>query len=371
MIKQFLSLLAILFIAQTVSGQGQSEWNQFRGNTAMTGVTKATLPASLSILWSFKTGDNVKASPVISNGIIVVGSTDCCFYGLTTKGKLLWKVKTDNSIEAPALIVNGTVYAGNLEGTIYALDLKTGKQKWKHPTEGQIMGAPTYWQSGNKKYLLFGSYDYNFYCLDAQTGKLKWKYETGNYINGSAAIVGNLAIFGGCDGFLHMVNIETGKLRKKINVGTYVASSVTVDNNHAFTGDYDGKFSCISLTEKKVIWKHQDEKATSPFIASPALINNYIIVGSRDKYLYCFDKNNGKLYWKKNMGGRIDASAVIANNKIVIPTMKGDLKIVNLQDGRTLMSYEIGSPICGSPAVIDGLIVVGGEDGKIYGVGKR
>ena len=233
------------------------------------------------------------------------------------------------------------------------------------------MGAPVYWQSGNKRYVLVGSYDYSFYCLDAKTGKLKWKYETGNYINGAASIVGNLAIFGGCDGFLHMVNIETGKLKKKINVGTYVASSVTVDNNRAYTGDYDGKFSCVGLVEKKIVWKHQDDKATSPFIASPAVMNNYIIVGNRDKFLYCFDKNNGKIYWKQNMGGRIDASAVIASNKIVIPTMKGDLKIVNLKDGKTLLSYEIGSAICGSPAVIDGMIVVGAEDGKIYCMGKK
>ena len=101
MLKNILFLILLSLVSQSVTGQGQSEWNQFRGSSALTGVTTATLPTSLSVLWSFKTGDNIKASPVISKGIIVVGSTDCCFYGLSTKGKLLWKFKTENSIEAP------------------------------------------------------------------------------------------------------------------------------------------------------------------------------------------------------------------------------------------------------------------------------
>jgi outer membrane protein assembly factor BamB len=71
------------------------------------------------------------------------------------------------------------------------------------------------------------------------------------------------------------------------------------------------------------------------------------------------------------MGGRVDASPVIAKEKIVVATMKGDIKILQLKDGKQLMSYELGSPVSSSPAVIDQKIIIGADDGKIYCFGKK
>ena len=36
-------------------------WNNFRGNIELQGVSQAKLPAKLSLLWSFKTSDAIKA----------------------------------------------------------------------------------------------------------------------------------------------------------------------------------------------------------------------------------------------------------------------------------------------------------------------
>lgn len=369
--KTVLSFLVLILISCLLRAQDKNNWCLFRGDAKLSGVTTATLPETLELLWSFKTGDNIKSSPVVSDDKIVIGSTDGWIYTLTMKGTLLWKYNTTNSIEAPAMIANGVVYCGNLDGTLFALDLNTGKVKWKYKTENQIMGSPNLWQSAGKNYVVVGSYDYNLHCVDALTGKLKWKYETGNYVNGCAAINNNLAIFGGCDGFLHVVNLATGKLKEKINVGTYVASSVTVDNNRVYVGDYDGKFSCLGITEKKILWKYLEKNEESPFIGSPALFKNYVVVGNRNKFLYCFDKISGKLLWHKSMGGQVDSSPVIAGDKILIATMKGDVKIIQLRDGKQLLSYELGSPVTGSPAVIDQKIIIGADDGKVYCLGKK
>ena len=369
--KLMLSLGLLLLLSGSLYSQDKNNWGLFRGDSKLSGVTKAEVPQTLNLLWSFKTGDNIKSSPVVYDDKIVVGSTDGFLYALSMTGTLLWKFNTTNSIEAPAMIVNGIVYCGNLDGTLFAIDLNTGKVKWKYKAENQIMGSPNLWQSGGKSYVVVGSYDYNLHCVDAQTGKLKWKYETDNYVNGCAAINDNYAIFGGCDGFMHVVNVETGVLKEKINVGTYVASSATVDNNKAYVGDYDGKFSCIGIKEKKILWKFIEKTDDSPFIGSPALMKNYVVIGNRNKFLYCLDKNSGKLFWKKSMGGRVDASVVIAGDKIIVATMKGDIKIIQLKDGKQLQTYELGSPMSGSPAVIDQKIIIGADDGKVYCLGKK
>jgi outer membrane protein assembly factor BamB len=71
------------------------------------------------------------------------------------------------------------------------------------------------------------------------------------------------------------------------------------------------------------------------------------------------------------MGGQVDSSPVIAGEKILIATMKGDIKIIQLRDGKQLMSYELGTPVTGSPAVIDQKIIIGADDGKVYCLGKK
>ena len=43
--------------------------------------------------------------------------------------------------------------------------------------------------------------------------------------------------------------------------------------------------------------------------------------------------------------------------------------MLNIEDGREIWSYEIGAPIMGSPAVLEGMIIIGSKDGSVYAFG--
>ena len=45
--------------------------------------------------------------------------------------------------------------------------------------------------------------------------------------------------------------------------------------------------------------------------------------------------------------------------------------MVSLKDGSELWSYEIGQPVGSSPAVVDGKVIVGSEDGSVYCFGAK
>ena len=47
----------------------------------------------------------------------------------------------------------------------------------------------------------------------------------------------------------------------------------------------------------------------------------------------------------------------------------GRLYVVSLATGRELGSYEIGGAVQGSPAVSDGMVVIGSADGTVYAFG--
>ncbi|HET9571756.1 MAG TPA: PQQ-binding-like beta-propeller repeat protein [Bacteroidales bacterium] len=340
-----------------------------RGNQALTGVTSVVLPLKVSLKWNFKTGMEIKAAPVVAGNRIVVGSTDENVYCLDLNGKLLWKYKTDNAIEASALILNNTVYIGNLSGNFYALNLLNGKLRWKFRADNQIMGGANWWTDGKKTCILVGSYDFYLRCLDAATGKLLWKYEAQNYINATVAIWKNQAVFGGCDGLLHVVNLTNGKRVTTSSIGTYIASPVALENNRAYIGDYDGKVTCMDFVHKTVFWQFKNPNKEIPIVSAPTVFGNRVMIGSKDRFFYCFDKNTGKILWKRNTGSPVEASSIADTKNVLVSNMRGDILLLNQILGSVLWTYELGSPSQGGPVVCPTGIAIGAKDGRLYFLG--
>ncbi|MBA7483565.1 DNA damage-responsive serine/threonine-protein kinase RqkA [subsurface metagenome] len=368
--KRILYLILIIILVQPLSGQKTGDWYIFRGGPELRGVSESRLPVRPKLLWSYHTGDELRSAPVASGGCIVSGSMNGTLYCLDETGRLKWKFETGNGIEAPALIYKGYVYAGNYDGTMYCLDLETGAEKWSFRADNQISGSPNVWDFRGKTLIVFGSYDYYMYCLDAGTGKTVWKYETDNFINGAPAVYKGRAVFGGCDGYLHVVDLESGQLEQKIDVATYVASSAAVIENMAFIGDHDGRFSCVDLGKSGISWTWENEQVHLPFLASPSVTSDRVVIGNEDKYIYCFDRLSGRLEWKFNSGSRVHASVVIAHNRVLSANMRGDLHILDLEDGSEIWSYELGSAITGNPALTEGKFFVASSDGYLYCFGK-
>jgi outer membrane protein assembly factor BamB len=45
--------------------------------------------------------------------------------------------------------------------------------------------------------------------------------------------------------------------------------------------------------------------------------------------------------------------------------------MVRLDTGKPVWSYEIGKELIASPAIADGLVVIGSEDGNVYAFGAK
>ena len=71
--------LAALFLlgAQWPAGATAAppdDWPQFRGNSALTGVARSTLPDKPRLLWTYEAGESVESSAAIAGGTVYVGS---------------------------------------------------------------------------------------------------------------------------------------------------------------------------------------------------------------------------------------------------------------------------------------------------------
>ena len=82
--------------------------------------------------------------------------------------------------------------------------------------------------------------------------------------------------------------------------------------------------------------------------------------------LHCVQRADGKPVWSFAARGKIDGSPAVCDGKVVVGSDDGRLYVVSLRDGKEIWSYELGQPIESSPAVAGGRIVIGCNDGAVY-----
>ncbi len=347
-------------------------WPIFRGNRNLQGLAQGQLADSLTLKWKFKTAGPIKSSPVISDGLVFVGSADGRIYAVELNtSQEVWTYQAEDSVEAPPCVVDGTVFTGSVDGFLYALHARDGSLKWKYQTGGKIHGSATWLtaKDSNGPRILAGSYDFSLHCVDAATGQALWTYQTENYVNCSIALADGKAILGGCDGRIHVVNTDDGCGHITIDAESYVAASAALRDGLAYLGTYEGLFLCADINTGQIPWKY--EGAKQPILSSPAVGNDVVIFGARDNRLHCLNRKTGKPIWTFLSRGEIDSSPVICSGKVLVGSGDGRLYLLNLSDGKELWSYQIGAPIASSPAVVQGIVVIGCDDGYLYAFGPE
>jgi outer membrane protein assembly factor BamB len=127
----------------------------------------------------------------------------------------------------------------------------------------------------------------------------------------------------------------------------------------------------VDYRNGRVLWSFSGAERQLPFIGSPALSGNRIVTGNRDRFVYCLDRRDGRLLWRRNAGHRVDAAPVADSRNVLVANMRGDLMLLALANGEVVWRYELGSPVTGNPAVSDGLIIAGTLDGTLYALQRR
>jgi len=351
-------------VNQEVSG----EWPIYRGDPSLTGVASGRLGSQPELAWTFRTDGSITSSPVISDGVVYIGSIDGSLYAIDlVTGKKRWSYATEDAIEASPLVHDGMVYVGSCDGFFYALDATTGALLWKYETDDTIMAGATYSQSPDgRTVVLVGGYDARLYCFVAKSGEKLWSYETSHYLNGTPAVADGKAVFGGCDAVLHVVSVATGAQVDAIELGAacHVAASVAVADGKAYLGHHGNAFVCVDLETADPVWVYPSDQ--HGFFSSPSITSDRVVFGGRDSHLHCVRREDGKKIWTFRTRRKVDGSPVVIGDKVVFGSGDGHLYLLRLEDGKELWSYEVGRSIFSSPAVAGGMIVIGSNDKSLY-----
>ncbi|MBI1922914.1 PQQ-binding-like beta-propeller repeat protein [Candidatus Poribacteria bacterium] len=301
-------------------------------------------------------------------------------------GKLKWKYQASDEIKSSPSVLKNVVYFGDEKGVFHAVDARTGQQKWMFRADAGIISSANF--AGDR--VLFGSYDQYLYCLSVTDGSLIWKLETEGYIHGTPAIADGTAVITGCDGYLRVVSVRNGTETGQIALGDYVGASPALlkvetppqgrdaSRVYVYVGTFGNQVLCIDLKNAKILWRYEHPKWRFPFYASAAVTpplvrgkGGVVVVGGRDKIVHALNSDTGEARWTFAARSRVDSSPVIVRERVFFGTTGGEIYALNINSGEQVWQFVTGSSIVASPGVAAGKLVIGSADGVLYCFGER
>jgi len=339
-------------------------WSQFRGDARLSGIASSKLPPTPKLLWTYEAGESVESSAAIADGLVFVGSqpSDLVALDLAT-GKLRWKYAVKLGIgESSPAVAGGVVYVGDLSGIVHAVGAMDGKPRWTFTTQAEIKSSPVV--ADGK--ILIGSYDGHLYALRADTGALLWKTQTQGPVHATAALVDGLAYVTGCDEFLHAIRVSDGREMFTVASRAYTGASPVISGNAAYYGTFENEVLKVDLQARTVVWRYAHPERHFPFYSSAAIADGKVILGGRDKIVHALDTTTGKSIWTFIARARVDSSPVIVGDRVYIGSNDGRVYALAVKDGAKVWEFTAGAPLSASPAVAAGKLVIGAQDGRIY-----
>ena len=154
-----------------------------------------------------------------------------------------------------------------------------------------------------------------------------------------------------------------------------VISSPAVVGNSVFVGSGDGNMYALDRLTGAKLWSYA---AGSPVSSSPAVVNGVVFFGTYDGRFFALDARTGAVRWKMSTGAlipfpwghesgdRYTSSPSVMNGLVVFGAGDGRVYAVDAASGKPRWRATTGGRVRGSPAFGNGAAYVGSFDGRVY-----
>ncbi len=231
--------------------------------------------------WKFQTGETVQASPISDKTAVYVGSENGNFYAIDLEtGKERWRFESGRSIQAPAVLIGETVFfeAGNV---FYSLNKSTGKEVWSQDPKLKYRG----FEFEGKKY--------------------NYKIDRYDFKRSVPIVHQGVIYIGTGGGKLYGLNAKNGKIILEIESDGFspIRSSPMIDSGKLFFGDWEGMIYCYDLDKEDFTWKKKTYRYKKPYgtfggvVSEFALFNGLLYFGARNQTLNVLSVGTGEKVW--------------------------------------------------------------------------
>ena len=244
--------------------------------------------------WTFKTGGEVKSSPVVAGDRVLIGSYDTNLYALGAKdGKVLWKAQTEGYVHATPAVVDGVAYVTGCDEI-----LRGDPRQRRQGGASTSRPAPT---PARHRLILdgrayYGTYENEVLAVDLKTHKIVWRYK---HPDRNFPFYSSAALSGARDrssaaatSWCTRIDRQTGKAAWTFTTRARVDSSPVVAGGRVYVGSNDGKLYVLdAATRQERVRVRGRRRRCPPRRRSPS---GRLVIGSQDGKLFCLGARDAR-----------------------------------------------------------------------------
>lgn len=367
----------------------------FRGEPAHTGVASPLFAGQGGVKWRFATRSAVRSSPAVTAARVFIGSGDSTLYALDrATGKAAWRFAAGGPVHSSPAVARGLVIAATLGGRIFAVSEATGALRWSiqagpllpkniHPAGEWDFFASSATIVGTT--VLIGAGDGNVYAVDLTSGKERWRVKTDGKVRATPSVHEGVAVVGSFDGRMYAIEVATGKTRwvhrtigdsidlKKAGYDRRaIQSTAAIANGMAFFGSRDDGFYAVDFATGERKWR--TSHGGSWVVGSPAVRDGRAYVGSSDgHFIQAVDVATGREVWRTPTTWNVLSSPVLAGDLLVAGTAatnaaRGEVIALELATGVVRWRLPVDDAVWSSPVVAGNELFIGSDDGSVYAI---
>jgi outer membrane protein assembly factor BamB len=174
----------------------------------------------------------------------------------------------------------------------------------------------------------------------------------------------------GCDGKLHAVDVNTGQALESLDIGGPADGMPAVANGRVYFCTAGGVFHAMSIKPLASLWKF-GQKGDNEVIHAAAVNDQAVVLGTHDKTVVALDPATGEELWTFRLRAQAQSSPVIVGDLVLAATIRGRFHAIDLKTGKEVWQSDVGGRFIASPAVSNGRVVIGNDDGALYCFGAK
>jgi len=348
---------------------------------------------SLRAQWLTALGDKINGGLAVTSGTVYAVSFDKKLYAIDERsGAVRWTAQADNILMSTPVVQNGIVIVGSgkdgflkpndamsqvwgrPEGDdVYAFSTRDGRLLWKLHTVGQNMPSPAIVQNA----AIVANGDPRAYALDLQTGKPKWSIDLpGVPTMASVNVAGGAAIISTCHNAPYVCETRAVDVRSGRTLWTNPHGgsdcTPTVDRGRVFVNgseDADKRFhtggvlviAALDQQSGRTLWTYRTPPGPYTYVVSrerqiAATAYGGVLyqpLGNASEVL-ALDEVTGKRLWSFRTVATVKMSPVIKGRTVYFGDISGIFYRVDRSTGRLIHASSYLQGFSTSPPVIAG-----------------
>jgi outer membrane protein assembly factor BamB/predicted phosphodiesterase len=335
------------------------------------------VPGAIRPLWTFRTGGSVKAQPVVYNGTVYISSFDGTLYAVNiASGKLRWKTPVGGTLVAAPAVTEDVIVVGSTSGAVVCLRRSDGRLLWKTNLPPPVFASAAI----EEDVVCTAAGDGKIYGLSLRDGKPLWEFQTGMFVQSRIVPVREMFIAGCWDNHVYALDARTGALRWKQKFGRsfYYAPAIgspATDGIRLVVPSNDGVLHAMRVRTGEILWELPSASGNSFGYPSPLLQNETVYCGALGSrgLVYAIDVRTGQPRWVAETGQVLyDSGCALAQGYLFTASVNGVVYWIEENSGRVVQSYQLadGHVFC-VPDTDGERFVIGSLNGTVYAFSAR